>query len=57
MELRALQEALEEFIFVAQAHTLGVIERLHREPMSAGELARAMGYVPSASHVTIKSVF
>ncbi|HNV45885.1 MAG TPA: methyltransferase [Spirochaetota bacterium] len=44
MELRALQEALEEFIFVAQAHTLGVIERLHREPMSAGELARAMGF-------------
>lgn len=44
MELRSLQEALEEFIFVAQAHKLGVFERLDRSPMNDGDLARSMGF-------------
>lgn len=42
MNIRELQKSLEEFIFVGQAHKLGVFDSLAENPESAAGLARRM---------------
>jgi precorrin-6B methylase 2 len=56
MRIRELQEALEEFIFVGQAHRLGVFDALDRKPDTADGLARRMGYDPRAALALLESL-
>lgn len=44
MGIRDLQHAVEEVIFVAQAHRLGIFDALYHNPASADELAHQKGY-------------
>ncbi|MDY6968760.1 MAG: methyltransferase [Spirochaetota bacterium] len=44
MKIRELQAALEELIFVGQAHKMGVIDELYKKPDTSHGLAERMGY-------------
>ena len=44
VQIRELQHAVEETIFVGIAHRLGVFAELHRKPDTAEGLALRMGF-------------
>lgn len=54
--IRELQRAVEETIFVAQAHRLGIFDVLYRHPGSAEELAQKKGYDSRATWVLCEAL-
>jgi len=56
LRLRELQGALEETLFVGQAFKLGVFNQLYREPGTADELARSMGFDRRATWVMLEAL-
>ncbi len=56
MEIRKLQEALEEFIFVGQAHRLGIFDELKRKEDNAPGLADRMDYNQRTMEVLLEAL-
>lgn len=56
MEIRKLQEALEEFIFVGQAHRLGVFDELKKKEDSASGLAERMKFSDRITGVLLEAL-
>lgn len=56
MNVREIQRAVEELIFVAQAHRLGIFDDLHRTPANASELAQMKGYDARTTEVLLEAM-
>jgi hypothetical protein len=56
MNVRELQRAVEETIFVGHAHRLGVLAELHRDPDTAEGLARRMGFDARITRVLLEAL-
>ena len=56
MNIRELQRAVEETIFVGYAHRLGVLAELHRDPDTAEGLARRMGFDTRVTGVLLEAL-
>ncbi len=56
MDIRELQRAVEETIFVGMAHRAGVFSELHRKPDSADGLALRMGFDPRVTWVLAEAL-
>ena len=56
MNIRELQRAVEETIFVGYAHRLGVLAELHRDPDTAEGLSRRMGFNARVTRVLLEAL-
>lgn len=56
MDIRELQKAAEELIFVGQAHRLGVFRDLHQKPDTAEGYAARAGMNPRAMRVLLEAM-
>jgi hypothetical protein len=56
VDLRELQRAVEETIFVGMAHRAGVFSELHRRPDTARGLASRMGFDPRVTWVLAEAL-
>ncbi len=54
--IRELQRAVEEVIFVAQAHRLGIFDWFHQHPSSAEELAQQKGFDARVTRVLCEAL-
>ncbi len=56
MELRELQHALEEIIFVGQAHKLGIFRELHTKSDTPDGLAKRMNFDRRVTWVLLEAL-
>ncbi|MCX7680170.1 MAG: acetylserotonin O-methyltransferase [Spirochaetes bacterium] len=56
VKVRELQRAVEEVIFVAQAHRLGIFDELYRNPATAEEFSKRKGWDNRATEVLFEAM-
>jgi len=56
VDVRELQQALEEFIFVGQAHELGIFQELHRKIDTAPGLSKRMRFDQRCTWVLLEAL-